>query len=87
MNLRRSLTAWFCFALLAMPRVSMACATCFGAEGSQMTTGSNNAIIFLLVVIGLVQAGFLALFIMFWRRSRANRRLREQFHVVSSHLS
>jgi hypothetical protein len=47
-----------------------------------MTKSSNNAIIFLLGVIGFVQVGFVAMFWTFWRRARELRRLRESFHVI-----
>jgi hypothetical protein len=33
-------------------------------------------------VIGLVQIGFVALFVTFWRRARAIRRRRESFHLI-----
>ncbi len=61
---------------------AMACPVCFGAPDSPLTKGATNAIWFLLGVIGLVQIGFVALFVSFWRRARAMRRVREQFHVL-----
>jgi len=47
-----------------------------------MTQGTSNGILFLLGVIGLVQIGFVALFVNFWRRARALRRRRESFHLI-----
>ena len=44
-------------ALLLPPEVTQACAACFGAPDSPMTTGLSNAILALLAVIGLVQVG------------------------------
>jgi hypothetical protein len=42
----------------------------------------DAAIWFLLSVLGLVQIGFVALFISFWRRARELRRRREEFHLI-----
>ena len=39
-----------------------ACEVCFGAADDPATLGMNNAILFLLGVIGLVQVGFVSLF-------------------------
>ncbi len=61
---------------------AMACPVCFGDPSSPLTKGATNAVWFLLGIVGLVQIGFVALFISFWRRARAMRRLREQFHVI-----
>jgi len=71
---------------LLMPQIAAACSVCFGNPNSPMTKGTNNAIVFLLAIVGVVQLGFVALFITFWRRARANRKFREQFHVVDGHL-
>jgi len=59
-----------------------ACPVCFGNPSSPLTKGTSNGILFLLGVIGLVQIGFVALFITFWRRARALRRRRESFHLI-----
>ena len=59
-----------------------ACPVCFGNPDSPLTQGTSNGILFLLGVIGLVQIGFVALFITFWRRARAIRRRRESFHLI-----
>lgn len=69
-------------ALLLTPAILSACPVCYGAPNSPMTKSSNNAIIFLLGVIGFVQIGFVAMFWSFWRRAREMRRLRESFHVI-----
>jgi heme/copper-type cytochrome/quinol oxidase subunit 2 len=42
----------------------------------------NNAIIFLLIIVGLVQAGFVALFWSFRKRAKALQQRREQFRVI-----
>ena len=59
-----------------------ACATCFGAEDSPLTTGMNNAILTLLAVIGVVQVGFVALFSSFIIRSRRLRERKDRFRVI-----
>ncbi len=69
-----------CWLLAA--QTAMACPVCFGDPSSPLTKGATNAVWFLLGIVGLVQIGFVALFISFWRRARAMRRLREQFHVI-----
>jgi hypothetical protein len=68
--------------LLLTPALLSACPVCYGAPNSPMTKSSNNAIVFLLGVIGFVQVGFVAMFWSFWRRAREMRRLRESFHVI-----
>lgn len=73
-------------AVLLLPKIAAACSVCFGNPNSPMTKGTNNAIIFLLAIVGMVQLGFIALFITFWRRARADRKFREQFHVIDGHL-
>lgn len=69
-------------ALLAFPIVANACPVCFGNPDSPMTKGTTNAIWFLLGIVGVVQAGFIALFFSFWRRAREARKLREQFRLI-----
>jgi len=59
-----------------------ACPVCFGNPASPLTKGTSNGILFLLGVIGLVQLGFVALFVTFWRRARSLRRRRESFHLI-----
>lgn len=59
-----------------------ACPVCYGATGDPMVKGTNNGVWVLLGVVGLVQIGFIALFWSFWRRAKALKRFREQFHVI-----
>jgi hypothetical protein len=47
-----------------------------------MVKGTNNGVWVLLGVIGFVQVGFIAMFWSFWRRAKAQKRFREQFHVI-----
>ncbi len=67
---------------LAGPPAALACATCFGAADSPLTTGMNHGILTLLGVVGFVQAGFIALFWAIWRRSRRHRERRESFELI-----
>lgn len=78
----RKIAAVLLFAALLVPEVSVACPVCYGAPGSPMMKGANAGVWFLLGIVALVQIGFAALFISFWRRARAIKRLREQFHVI-----
>jgi hypothetical protein len=68
--------------VMLLPQAAHACPVCFGGPsgGGQ---GMTAAIIFLLVVVGLVQAGVVALFWSFWRRAKEMRRKRESFHLIS----
>ena len=71
-----------CLLLMAIAQSASACPVCFGDPSSPLTKGASNGIFFLLAIVGFVQMGFIALFVSFWRRARAMRRLREQFHVI-----
>jgi hypothetical protein len=69
-------------AIALVANSAFACPVCFGgASGGGQ--GMNAAIIFLLIVVGVVQAGFVALFWSFWRRAKELRRRRESFHLIS----
>jgi hypothetical protein len=68
--------------ILALPQIAMACPVCYGDPNSLMAKGMNNAILFLLGVVGFVQIGFVALFWSWWRRARQMRRQREQLRVI-----
>ena len=69
-------------AILLIPTVLSACPVCYGAPDSPMTKSSNNAILFMIGVIGFVQIGFIAMFWSFWRRAKAMRRLKESFRLL-----
>ena len=64
----------------------LACPVCFGDPSAPAAKGMNAAVWFLLGMVGLVQAGFVALFVTFWRRARAMRRRRESFHIFEGGL-
>ncbi len=76
--LRTSIAA---LGLFALPKIAMACPVCFGGAGS-VSKGMDSAVWFLIGVVAFVQIGFVALFWSFWRRGRALRRGREQFHLI-----
>jgi hypothetical protein len=66
-------------AVILLPGVSLACPVCYGPPDAPMVKGMNNAIGFLLGIVALVQIGFVALFVTFWRRARDQRR---RFRVI-----
>lgn len=72
----------FVIAAMLVAQSAMACPVCFGDPSSPMTKGTANAVWFLIGIVAVVQAGFVALFVSFWRRARALRRVREQLHVI-----
>ncbi|HEX7153327.1 MAG TPA: hypothetical protein VF618_17710 [Thermoanaerobaculia bacterium] len=69
-------------AVLLMPVVAWACPVCYGSPDDPLVKATNNGIWVLLGFIAFVQIGFVALFITFWRRAKAQQRFKEQFHVV-----
>ena len=77
----RAVTPWLLLLVLtAQP--AAACTVCMGAPGDPLVEGANRGIWVLLAVIFLVQIGFVALFVTFWKRARHIKRFREQFKVV-----
>jgi len=79
---RRARSVVIAAALLLVPAVLSACPVCYVAPNSPMTKSSNNAIIFMLGIIGFVQVGFVAMFWSFWRRAKELRRRRESFRLL-----
>jgi hypothetical protein len=69
-------------ALLLVPTILSACPVCYGSPDSLMTKSSNNAIVFMLGIVGFVQVGFIAMFWSFWRRAKELRRRRESFRLL-----
>lgn len=57
-------------AWLALPPAASACATCYGDPQAPMTQGMNNAILFLIGIVGLVYVGIGKVFLDFRRRSK-----------------
>ena len=59
-----------------------ACAVCFGDADDAMTRGMNNGILTLLGVVGIVQIGFVAMFVSFWRRGKRRQSQRENLQLI-----
>lgn len=59
-----------------------ACAVCYGDPDSAMSAGLNNAVLFLLGVVVVVQVGFVALFLSIRRRGRERARRKASLEVI-----
>ena len=57
-------------ALLAAPRVALACPVCFGQSDSPLARGVNMGVLFMLGTITAVLIGFAAFMIYLARRAR-----------------
>ena len=68
--------------LVGAPAVAAACTVCLGAVDAPMTHGLNNGILILLGVIGVVQIGFVTLFLTFRHRAKRLREDRGSLPVV-----
>ena len=79
---RRAQFVLIAIVIVLTPAILSACPVCYGNPGSPMTKSSNNAMIFMLGIIGLVQVGFVAMFWSFWRRAKELRRRRESFRLL-----
>jgi hypothetical protein len=60
----------------------LACTVCFGDPGSAETRGLKGAVLFLLLLVGLVQVGFLRLFWVFRRRARSLEERKNRFVIL-----
>ena len=81
-SLRSSLVIRFLSALLLLsPLTAQACAVCFGNKDSLQTKGTMAGVLFLLIVIMSVLAGFAVTFIRWGLRERA---LQESLGPASS---
>jgi hypothetical protein len=69
-------------ALVVAVEPASACTVCFGDPNSAETRGLRGAILFLLVLVGLVQVGFIRLFLGFRRRARALDERKRQLRIV-----
>ena len=78
---RRAVIAGLAVAMI-VPSIANACPVCFGDPNSPLVKGANNGVWVLLGIIALVQIGFVALFISFWKRARQLRAKREQFRLI-----
>ena len=59
-----------------------ACTVCFGDPGAAETRGLRSAIFFLLLLVGLVQIGFLRLFWTFRQRAKLHDERKKRFSVI-----
>jgi hypothetical protein len=75
-----AITAWL---LVLVPAAPLhACTVCFGDPNSAETRGLRGAILFLLVVVALVQVGFLRLFWTFRQRAKLHDQRKKRFSVI-----
>lgn len=68
--------------VLLAAQAASACPVCWGNPDDPMVQSANAGIWVLLGIVALVQVGFAALFISFWRRAKAQQRFRESLHVI-----
>ena len=64
----------------------LACTVCFGDPNSAETRGLRGAILFLLLLVGVVQIGFLRLFWVFRQRARSLDERKKRFQIVRGGL-
>ena len=64
----------------------LACTVCFGDPSSAETRGLRGAILFLLLLVGVVQIGFLRLFWVFRQRARSLDERKKRFQIVRGGL-
>jgi uncharacterized membrane protein len=57
--------------IFVFPQISIACAVCYGDPQAPMTAGLNQAIFFLLGVIGFILSIILIAGIYFYKRSKS----------------
>jgi hypothetical protein len=69
-NARAVLRVVVTMALLAAPRVVLACPVCFGQSDSPLAKGVNMGVLFMLGTITAVLIGFAAFMIYLARRAR-----------------
>ncbi len=72
--------AWLVMVLPASP--IWACSVCFGDPNSAETRGLRGAIAFLILVVGLVQVGFIRLFWTFRQRAKLHDERKKRFSVI-----
>jgi hypothetical protein len=68
--------------LIGVAVAASACPVCYGNQQTPLTKSASNGILFLLGIVGSVQVGFVAVFISFWRRTKALQQKREQFQII-----
>jgi Na+/proline symporter len=68
--------------VFAFAAVASACPVCYGTQQTPLTKSVSNGVLFLLGIVGSVQIGFVALFVSFWKRTKALQQKREQFQII-----
>jgi hypothetical protein len=68
--------------VFAVATVASACPVCYGTQQTPLTKSASNGVLFLLGIVGSVQVGFVALFISFWKRTKALQQKRDQFQII-----
>lgn len=68
--------------LFACATLASACPVCYGNQQTPMTKSAGNGVLFLLGIVGSVQVGFVALFVSFWKRTKALQQKHEQFQII-----
>lgn len=69
--------------LFACATLASACPVCYGNQQTPLTKSASNGVLFLLGIVGSVQVGFVALFVSFWKRTKALQQKREQqFQII-----
>ena len=78
-----SIVPALCFTIvIALPDAALACGVCFGDPDAPMTNGLNKGILVLLGFVGVVQAGFVALFWNFRKRAKDAQVRRDSFELI-----
>ena len=69
--------------VLALPGAAYACPVCYGQIEGPAAEGVNNGVMTMLAVVGVVQFGFVAMFVGMWRRSRRLQQRKESFKLIN----
>ena len=65
-----------------VPSAAEACPVCYGDIGGPAARGLNNGILTMLAVVGVVQIGFVAMFVGIWRRGKQLRERKVSFKLI-----
>jgi hypothetical protein len=75
--MRKTISILFLLAMLAAPRLALACPVCFGNSDAPMAKATNLGIFMMLIVVAGMLASFAAFFIYLNRRARMVARSQE----------
>ena len=82
MRRRVVLVAILAWTSVLIPSVAEACPVCYGDIDGPVARGINNGILAMLAVVGVVQVGFVTMFVGMWHRGKQLRKERESFKVI-----